>query len=300
MTRPEWGAGRGRRAPGDEHLAPVSYLPWAAPEPDDGPKDHAEPGTPGESTTPDESGGLEDAPRLRTARWRGDADDVPPARGASRRSRFADDEPFPAIPPAGDGAFPAIPPAGDGAFPVAAGAAGADTSSPAAAPAAAETGPERDARIDRIVVSKLRRASLSVAEVRAVLVEHGLDDVEVEEWLERYRRLGYLDDARMAEQLVHTQQRRRGKGSGAILQELSRRGVDPEAARQAIAAIDEDDEFEHALGIAVKRAGQLRGLDRVTSERRLSAFLQRRGFGSELTRRVVREALDPSASGRDS
>ena len=80
-----------------------------------------------------------------------------------------------------------------------------------------ETGAERDSRIDRLVVSRLRRSALSTAEVRSVLAEHGLDEVEIEEWIERYERLGYLDDARLAEQLVHANGARRGRGSGAIL-----------------------------------------------------------------------------------
>ncbi|WP_164863501.1 regulatory protein RecX [Agromyces sp. LHK192] len=156
---------------------------------------------------------------------------------------------------------------------------------------ATETGVERDARIDRLVVSRLRRSSLSNAEVRGVLVEHGLDDAEVDEWIERYERLGYLDDARLAEQLVHTGASRRGRGSGAILAELGRRGVDPAAARAAVEEIDPEVEHENALRVAMQRARQLGGLDRRVAERRLTAFLQRRGYPSEIVRRAVAEAL---------
>ncbi|MUN07447.1 regulatory protein RecX, partial [Agromyces luteolus] len=134
--------------------------------------------------------------------------------------------------------------------------------------------------------------SLSVSEVRATLVEHGLDEVEVEEWIERYARLGYLDDRRLAEQLVHSHGVRRGRGSGALLHELGRRGIDDELAREAVDTLDPDVEFEHALLIAERRARQLAGLDRRVAERRLSAFLMRRGYGSELVRRAVAVALD--------
>ncbi|MRG61628.1 hypothetical protein GE115_17350 [Agromyces sp. CFH 90414] len=154
-----------------------------------------------------------------------------------------------------------------------------------------ETGAERDARIDRLVVSRLRRSSLSVSEVRAVLVEHGLDDAEVEEWIERYERLGYLDDARLAEQVVHTSAVRRGKGSGAILAELGRRGVDPSAARAALDEIDPELERENAVQVAQRRARQLGGLDRAVATRRLTAFLQRRGYPSEVIREAVAAAL---------
>lgn len=156
----------------------------------------------------------------------------------------------------------------------------------------AETGLERDERIDRIIVSRLRRSSLSIAEVRAALVEHGLDDHEVEEWIERYVRLGYLDDRRLAEQLVHSHAVRRGRGSGALVHELSRRGIDAELARDALDALDPEVEFANASEVAVRRARQLAGLDRATAERRLSAFLLRRGYGSDVVRRAVTAALE--------
>ncbi len=220
-----------------ERLAPVSYLPWAAPD---------------EAQHDRERGGSR-RPR------------------ADQRSR-------------GDRLKPRL----------AAVEHGADPDGSAAEPI--ETGPERDDRIDRLVVSRLRRSALSVAEVRAVLAEHGLDDGEIEEWIERYERLGYLDDARLAEQLVHVNGSRRGRGSGAILQELTRRGVDAEAARAAVSHLDPAVEQANAIAIAERRARQLTGLDRQTAERRLSAFLQRRGYSGEVVREAVTAALTADGS----
>lgn len=159
-----------------------------------------------------------------------------------------------------------------------------------------ETGAERDERIDRLVISRLRRSALSVSEVRAVLVEHGLDDLEVEEWIERYERLGYLDDAKLAEQVVHSHGVRRGRGSGAIMQELGRRGVDNALARAAVEDLDPETELENARAVAERRARQLRGLDRQTAERRLSAFLQRRGYPGDVVREAVSAALAAEGS----
>ncbi|MBM7830936.1 regulatory protein [Agromyces cerinus] len=159
-----------------------------------------------------------------------------------------------------------------------------------------ESGAERDERIDRLVISRLRRSALSVSEVRAVLVEHGLDDIEVEEWIERYERLGYLDDAKLAEQVVHSHGVRRGRGSGAIMQELGRRGVDNALARAAVEDLDPETELENARAVAERRARQLRGLDRQTAERRLSAFLQRRGYPGDVVREAVTAALAAEGS----
>ncbi|GAA1747382.1 regulatory protein RecX [Agromyces humatus] len=159
-----------------------------------------------------------------------------------------------------------------------------------------ETGVERDDRIDRLVVSRLRRSALSVTEVRSVLAEHGLDEHEIDEWIERYERLGYLDDARLAEQLVHSHGVRRGRGSGAILNELSRRGIDGGIARAAVEDLDPETERENALAVAERRARQLTGLDRQTAERRLSAFLQRRGYSSDIVREAVTAAIAAAGS----
>jgi regulatory protein len=249
----------------NEGLAPVTYLPWAAPPPEgsgDGgssPAGERAAGAAGVS-------GRHPAGRARTTPERGSDDDsgvgsdddsgvgeAEQVRAGRRRLAVVGDEP-----------------------PV-------------------ETGVERDERIDRLIVSRLRRSSLSVAEVRATLAEHGLDDHEVEEWVERYERLGYLDDRRLAEQLVHSHGVRRGRGSGALLHELGRRGIDGELARSALEALDPDVELEHATTIAERRARQLTGLDRAVAHRRLTAFLLRRGYGGEVVREAVRAALDTDA-----
>lgn len=239
-----------------EHLAPVSYLPWAVP-----PEPVAQVESEQQPDRTEHSAGRAEPPAATSPKARDDDGHGgfgarPGAAGLRRRARLTvvDDE------------------------------------------ESVETGAERDARIDRLVVSRLRRSALSIAEVRSVLAEHGLDESEVEEWIERYERLGYLDDARLAEQLVYVSGSRRGRGSGAIMQELSRRGVDATAARAAVEELDPEIERANALAVAERRARQLTGLDRQTAERRLSAFLQRRGYPGDVVREAVTAALSADGS----
>jgi regulatory protein len=249
-----------------EHLAPVSYLPWATP--------HEAPAH-GEVTKVDRSTPSADEAESETHTA---AASRPHARAGDGRTGFGN---------RGDGF-------GNGG-----GALGSRRRARLAVvddEESTETGAERDARIDRLVVSRLRRSALSIAEVRSVLAEHGLDESEVEEWIERYERLGYLDDARLAEQLVYVNGSRRGRGSGAIMQELARRGVDASAARAAVDELDPEVERANALEVAERRARQLTGLDRQTAERRLSAFLQRRGYPGEVVREAVTAALSADGS----
>jgi regulatory protein len=251
----EIGEGSDMTDASSEHLAPVSYLPWATPP---------EPVAHDEAEEPRRPLTSADEPVTHT---------VPLARARDHDGR------------SGFGAR-----SGVGASRRRGGMAVVDDEE------SAETGAERDARIDRLVISRLRRSALSVAEVRSVLAEHGLDESEVEEWIERYERLGYLDDARLAEQLVYVSGSRRGRGSGAIMQELSRRGVDASAAQAAVDELDTDVERANALAVAERRARQLTGLDRQTAERRLSAFLQRRGYPGDIVREAVTAALSADGS----
>lgn len=251
----------------NDGLAPVTYLPWAAPaseRSDDGapaPASARSGGSAGASgrhpagrgLRQTHAGGVAEAGVDDAAEPADERDAPGPLREGRRRLEVVGDEP------------------------------------------ADETGVERDERIDRLIVSRLRRSSLSVAEVRATLAEHGLDDHEVEEWVERYERLGYLDDRRLAEQLVHSHGVRRGRGSGALLHELGRRGIEGDLARSALESLDPDVELEHATTIAERRARQLTGLDRAVAQRRLTAFLLRRGYGSDVVREAVRAALDADA-----
>ncbi|MGI9823430.1 regulatory protein RecX [Agromyces sp. Marseille-Q5079] len=248
-----------------EHIAPVSYLPWANPAPDD---ERVESSSGASEPRGQRSDGA--APSSGSGRWGRSTRSGSSSRASGGRANGR-----------GERASLAAVDAADG---------DADDAREA------ETGPERDDRIDRIIVSRLRRSALSVAEVRSVLVEHGLDQGEVEEWIERYERFGYLDDTRLAEQLVHVHAGRRGRGSGAILQELTRRGVDAEAARTAIEGLDPETEFDNARAVAERRVRQLRGLERQVAERRLSAFLQRRGYSGEVVRQVVTEVLTGEGS----
>ena len=272
-----------------EHLAPVTYLPWAAP-----------PETPGdEAKRVDRPATGADDGMKQLDRGATPGDDG--VKQLDRSAPSTDDaetqmtSPPQASRSGGRSAFGG----GGGGFGNSGGGLGSRRHSRMSAVADEqldETGAERDARIDRLVVSRLRRSALSIAEVRSVLAEHGLDESEIEEWIERYERLGYLDDARLAEQLVHVNGSRRGRGSGAIMQELSRRGVDVGAARAAVGELDPDVERANAQAVAERRARQLTGLDRQTAERRLSAFLQRRGYPGDVVREAVKAALSADGS----
>lgn len=140
------------------------------------------------------------------------------------------------------------------------------------------------------LVKRLRTRSLSEREARAFLRERDLADDAIEHVLARMRGLGYLDDAALAEQIVHSGVERKGQGRVMLAQALAKRGIPRDVVDEALGALP-DDEAERALDFARQKARSLRDLDRDTALRRLSGQLARRGYGATALS-AARQALD--------
>jgi SOS response regulatory protein OraA/RecX len=157
---------------------------------------------------------------------------------------------------------------------------------------------EQAADAERLSMRTLGRRGVSVAELWTVLVEHDLDEPVVAHEIERLTGVGLLDDTALAAELIDRLRTRKGLGRQGIVAELRRRKLAAQSIEIALEASvggDADDETARALDLAMKRAGQMRGLDRDTAERRLTGFLMRKGYGSSAVRNAVRRALDANA-----
>lgn len=146
------------------------------------------------------------------------------------------------------------------------------------------------------LVKRLRTRQLSVKEARTMLGERGIDSSAAEGVIADFEARGYLDDSRLAEQLVYAATHRKGQGRRAIAQTLSGRGI----AREVVdAALDDlpDDEAERALEFARQKARSMGSLDREAAVRRLHGQLARRGFGGSLAMTAAKQALDEDGVG---
>lgn len=161
-----------------------------------------------------------------------------------------------------------------------------------------ERGGEVDvaATAEQALLRRLRTRSMSLAEARALLAEHSLDETTAEALIQRFEQLGYLDDTALAEQLVHAGVDRKGQGRRTIAQSLTQRGVPRDIADAVLAELPDDD-AERALAYARGKAGALARLDREVALRRLVGQLVRRGYGSSVAMSSARRALDEAAAG---
>jgi regulatory protein len=158
-------------------------------------------------------------------------------------------------------------------------------------PAERPAGKKAERRAENVSMHALTRRGMSRRELERVLLARDLDPDPVGAELDRLQGVGLVDDRALAFDLVSRLRDRKGLGRTAVAAELSRRLLPNEVITEALDTIESDDELDTARELAVRRAGQLRSLDRVTAERRLSGFLQRRGYSGDILRTAVSEAL---------
>ncbi|MEM1012951.1 MAG: RecX family transcriptional regulator [Planctomycetota bacterium] len=105
-------------------------------------------------------------------------------------------------------------------------------------------------------------------------------------------RLGYLDDAAYASARASDAANLKLHGRQRAVSELVAKGIDRSTAESAAdEAYAEVDPVEMATKLANKRLPSLQRLDRPAAQRRLSGFLQRRGFDFDTVRTVVERVL---------
>ena len=150
-------------------------------------------------------------------------------------------------------------------------------------------------RAESLLLKRLRGRSLSAHEARAVLRETDVDESEIEEIVERFIQLHYIDEVKLAEQIIHSHHERKGLGRSGVEGEMRRRKLLPDVILEKLEEIP-DDEEERAMELALKRIPQLERFDEQTIDRRLTGFLMRKGYSSSAVRTAVKAAL--AARGR--
>lgn len=145
--------------------------------------------------------------------------------------------------------------------------------------------------LEQTLLRKLHTHDMSVHEVMTWLRSKDAAEGDAAELVAKFERLNYLNDERLARELVSRLSERKGKSKSVIARELRQRGISSVAVDEALEAIDEDEELSKATELALQRVRQFSKLDDATAERRLVGFLSRRGYSGQTVREACREAL---------
>jgi regulatory protein len=123
-------------------------------------------------------------------------------------------------------------------------------------------------------------------EIRRRLTGKGISDEAIQHVIERLRRNKLVNDDQFAQAWVENRSTFRPRSRKALQYEMRQKGVSASAIEQALANLDSDEE-ELAQQAALKQSRKLQHLEKIDFQRKLSAFLARRGFDYETIKPVV-------------
>lgn len=139
----------------------------------------------------------------------------------------------------------------------------------------------------------LARRAYSQHELEERLRRRGVSDADIAATIDGLKRLGYLDDAATAAQWARSWRTYKGWGPIRVRVELVRRGLDRRLAERVLAESFPDDEAEASAMQAAVRLVTRPAFARASASggqgpaRWMAAQLMRRGFSSDMARRVA-------------
>ncbi|HSX67472.1 regulatory protein RecX [Nocardioides sp.] len=174
--------------------------------------------------------------------------------------------------------------------------AGDDRVAPATTPPPDDVealGPEADheAVARKILLDALTGAARSRKELADKLAKKDVPAGIATQLLDRFEEVGLVDDAAFARAWIASRQPGKGLASRALAQELRRKGIDDEVAREALDEIDPDDEREVARRLVQRKLRSMKALAPEVATRRLVGMLARKGHSPGVAYAVVREEI---------
>ena len=152
--------------------------------------------------------------------------------------------------------------------------------------------PESVAR--SILLDQLTGRARSRRELADKLKQRQVPDEIAGRLLDRFEEVGLVDDAAFARAWVTGRHTTKGLAPRALAQELRRKGVGDEVAREELDRIDDDQQEETARTLVRKKLRSLARFDEATQTRRLVGMLARKGYPPGLAFRVVRDEVGAS------
>ena len=140
-----------------------------------------------------------------------------------------------------------------------------------------------------IVTRQLSMMDRSRKQLLDAMRQRNVDEETAQSVLDWFAGHGLVDDEHFAEVLVRTRLAEKRASRRAIAEELRRKGVDSEIIEDALSVISDEDEYDNALQVALKKLRIASG-NPATLRQRTYATLARRGFNPDHCSRALAAA----------
>jgi regulatory protein len=107
----------------------------------------------------------------------------------------------------------------------------------------------------------------------------------INEAVNKFKELGYIDDKRFAEAWVES--RKKTKGKTVLKIELKQKGIAEDTIIELLEEIEPEDEYQRALALVEKKHWpEMNKEERYT---KVGGFLARKGFNYDVIRQILKE-----------
>ena len=131
----------------------------------------------------------------------------------------------------------------------------------------------------------------SRAELHTQLIKRGTETEIAAAVLDSLELQGLLNDLEFAQIWVESRRRQKKMSSSAITQELRGKGVAPDIIEEVMEGTDKEAEYRMAFDLAERKYRSCAHMDQMVIQRRIQSLLARKGFGHQITERIMRELL---------
>jgi regulatory protein len=148
-----------------------------------------------------------------------------------------------------------------------------------------------ETRAKQICLRLLTAEPRTRAQLAQALRRYGVPAETADSVLSRFADAGLINDAAFARAWVESRHHSRGLSRRSLSAELKRRGVDGEEIREAVDALDPEQEVATARRLVEQKMASTRGQSPEARARRVASLLARKGYPPGLTFRLIREAM---------
>lgn len=142
-----------------------------------------------------------------------------------------------------------------------------------------------------ILLDQLTGRARSRKELADKLAQKNVPEELAASLLDRFEEVGLVDDAAFAQAWVEGRHSAKGLAPRTLAQELRRKGVDDEVAREALDQIDGADQEATARALVRRKLRSLARFDDMVKTRRLVGMLARKGYPPGMAFAIVRDEL---------
>ena len=133
----------------------------------------------------------------------------------------------------------------------------------------------------------LARSSKTENELKKKLKEKQYPEKAVSQVVDYLRSIGYINDESYAESLIGIMRNTTGTSKRSLYYKLVSKGINGDVIQQKLEEAEIDD-YPAALKAAQKKLSGLKG-DKKEKTSKLLGFLYRKGFGTEVCRKIIEE-----------